>query len=231
MVTAETSREGAWLEAIGLFQQARAGDHLAAMRLLETSADPAAVVHGLLRMLVVFLRGEDADKLERFLDASLRAGAPPLKPPFAGQTPADTEGLADRLRGQARLTEPMRELLAAQLPILATATREGMPDVGPKRSLRVWDDHTLIYNENTAGQHLTNIRAGSPVAVAVIDREALDGYRFVGTPQVHDTGKVFDAAVAFAAERGMKPPAAAVLIHLQEVHALAPGATAGTRIA
>ena len=36
---------------------------------------------------------------------------------------------------------------------------------------------------------------------------------------------------AFAAERGVKPPAAAVLIHLQEVHALAPGATAGTRIA
>lgn len=231
MVTAETSREGAWLEAIGLFQQARAGDQLAAMRLLETSADPAAVVHGLLRMLVVFLRGEDADKLERFLDASLHAGAPPLNLPFAGQTPADTEGLADRLRGQARLTDPMRELLAAQLPILATATREGMPDVGPKRSLRVWDDHTLIYNENTAGQHLTNIRSGSPAAVAVIDREALDGYRFVGTPQVHDTGKVFDAAVAFAAERGMKSPAAAVLIHLQEVHALAPGAAAGTRIA
>ncbi|OKL52971.1 hypothetical protein BSZ39_12010 [Bowdeniella nasicola] len=135
-MTAETLREGTWLEAIGLLQQARAGDHLAAMRLLETSADPVGVVHGLLRMLVVFLRGEDADKLERFLDASLRAGAPPLNPLFAGQIPADTEGLADRLRGQARLTEPMRELLAAQLPILATATREGMPDVGPKGGVK-----------------------------------------------------------------------------------------------
>lgn len=41
------------------------------MRLQETSADPVGVVHGQLRMLVVFLRGEDAEKLERFLDASI----------------------------------------------------------------------------------------------------------------------------------------------------------------
>ncbi|MGO2747119.1 pyridoxamine 5'-phosphate oxidase family protein [Microbacterium sp.] len=230
-MTAETSREGTWLESIGLFQQTRAGDHQAAMRLLETSADPATVVHGLFRMLVVFLRGEDADKLERFVDASLRAGAPPLTSPVPGQTLAHAEGLAERLRGEVHLTAAMRELLAAQLPILATATRDGMPDVGPKRSMRVWDERTLIYNENTAGQHLANIRAGSAAVVAVIDRDALDGYRFVGTPQVHEGGDVFAAAVDFAAECGMKPPAAAVLIHLHEVHALAPGATAGTRIA
>ncbi|GFZ98965.1 pyridoxamine 5'-phosphate oxidase family protein [Nesterenkonia alkaliphila] len=176
-VTAETSREGTWLESIGLFQQARAGDHQAAMRLLETSADPAAAVHGLLRMLVVFLRGEESDKLERFVDASLRAGAPPLASPVPGQTLRHAEGLAHRLRGEVRLTNPMRVLLAAQLPILATAVSDGMPDVGPKRSLLVWDERTLIYNENTAGQHLANIRAGSAAVVAVIDR-----YRFVGTP-------------------------------------------------
>lgn len=128
------------------------------------------------------------------------------------------------------LTEPMQAMLAVQLPILATVTDPTTPDVGPKRSLRVHDDRTLIYNENTGGQHLANIRAGSKAIVAVIDREALDGYRFLGTPEVHDTGPVFDSAVAFASERGMKPPKAAVLIRIDEIHTLKPGPTAGTQV-
>lgn len=37
------AKEGTWLEAIGLFQHAKAGDHLGGMRLLETSANPKVV--------------------------------------------------------------------------------------------------------------------------------------------------------------------------------------------
>ena len=36
------------------------------------------------------------------------------------------------------------------------------------------------------------------MAVVVIDREALDGYRFVGTPELFTAGKPFDDALAFA---------------------------------
>lgn len=128
------------------------------------------------------------------------------------------------------LTPEVTTLLAEQLPILATVTDAATPDIGPKRSLRVRDERTLVYNENTGGQHLRNIRAGSRAAVAVIDREALDGYRILGTPEVHDSGPVFDEAVAYAAERGLRPPKAAVLIRIDEIHTLRPGPTAGTRI-
>lgn len=141
------------------------------------------------------------------------------------------EEFSEKFRRQAILTGPMRDMLASQLPILATATPTGIPDVGPKRSLRVWDEHTLIYNENTAGQHLANIRSGSKAVVAAIDRDALEGYRFVGTPEVHDSGEVFDAAVTFATVQGLKPPTAAVLIRVEQIHSLAPGAAAGARIA
>ena len=78
----------------------------------------------------------------------------------------------------AKLTQEMKDMIDAQLPYLATVT-DGetlLPDIGPKRSLRVWDDETLIYNENTGRQHLENLRAGSKAAVAVVDWAELDGY-------------------------------------------------------
>lgn len=69
--------EGAWLEAIALFQSVRDADHDVAARLLSTSSDSEVVMLNLLRMLGVYLRGEERDKLDRFVAASHRAGPPP----------------------------------------------------------------------------------------------------------------------------------------------------------
>lgn len=129
------------------------------------------------------------------------------------------------------LDETMKQFLAVQLPIQSTVSKDGLPDIGPKRSIRVYDDNTLIYNENTGGQTLRNILDGSKMAIAVIDREALDGYRFVGRPEVFSEGAPFDNAVAFAEGAGMKTPKFAVLIHVEDVFTLRSGPTAGTRIA
>ncbi|SJM71556.1 hypothetical protein [Gulosibacter sp. 10] len=74
--------EGTWMEAIALFQSAREGEHEAAAQLLRTTSDPEAVALSLLRMLGVYLRGEEPEKLDRFIDASHRAGPPPA--PGAG---------------------------------------------------------------------------------------------------------------------------------------------------
>ncbi|MEG7447893.1 pyridoxamine 5'-phosphate oxidase family protein [Serratia marcescens] len=128
------------------------------------------------------------------------------------------------------LNDEMKKMLAKQLPVQATSSPSGVPDIGPKRSLRLYDDRTLIYNENTVGQTLQNIREGSKMAVVVIDREALDGYRFVGTPELFLAGKPFDDALAFAEKNGIKPPKYAVLIHIDGIYTLRSGPNAGTRL-
>lgn len=125
------------------------------------------------------------------------------------------------------LNDAMKAMLAKQLPIQSTVSKDGLPDIGPKRSLRAYDDQTLIYNENTGGQTLRNILDGSKMAIAVIDREALDGYRFVGTPEVFSEGQPFDDAVAFASQNGMKTPKFAVLAHLDAIYTLRSGPDAG----
>lgn len=79
------SRQYGWLEAVGLFQQLRNGDYETARRLIATSASPDLVVDDLLRMLVVFLRGEDVGKIDRFVEVALRAGPPPSPQTFVGE--------------------------------------------------------------------------------------------------------------------------------------------------
>ena len=112
----------------------------------------------------------------------------------------------------------MKSFLANQLSIQATVNKDRLPDIGPKRSLRVYDDTTLIYNENTGGQTLQNIRDGSKIAVAATDREALDRYRFVGQPEIFTEGARFENALGFADKSGMKEPKCAVLIHIEEIY-------------
>lgn len=148
--------------------------------------------------------------------------------PLDEQQPApnDTQGTCN----VNILDDTMKAFLATQLPIQATVSKDGLPDIGPKRSLRVYDDSTLIYNENTGGQTLQNIRDGSRMTIAVINREALDGYRFVGRPEIFTEGAPFDNALAFAATVGMKEPKCAVLIHVEEIYTLKSGPTAGTKL-
>jgi uncharacterized protein len=122
-------------------------------------------------------------------------------------------------------------MLAAQLPIVALFTDYGAPSVGPKRSLRVYDDASLIFNEDTGEQTSTNIRSGAKLAVAVIDGDALEGFIFLGTAALHHSGPAFDNAVAFAGVRGMKSPHHAVVIKIEAIYTVNRGRGAVTRVA
>lgn len=132
----------------------------------------------------------------------------------------------------ATLTNPMKEMISQQLPFLATVTDAETlrPNLGPTRSLRVWDDHTLVYNENTGRQHYENLLEGSLAAIAVVDSAELDGYRFIGPAKIHRTGPVWDACLAYAEAHGYAPPKAGVLIHVQQIYTLMIGSHAGELI-
>ncbi len=58
----------------------------------------------------------------------------------------------------ATLTQDMKDMIGAQLNYLATADENGNPQVGPKGTMRVLDDHHLIYNEETGKQAWHNFR-------------------------------------------------------------------------
>ncbi len=127
----------------------------------------------------------------------------------------------------AELTQAMKDIIASQQCFIATVNEDGTPNVGPKRSTRVLNDTTLIFNEGTAGSTYRNVLAGSKVAIAVVDREVNDGYRFVGKPEVLTEGEVYEQAAEMSVKMGRLKPAAVVLVHLEQIHSLKPGPGAG----
>ncbi len=130
----------------------------------------------------------------------------------------------------AKLTQEMKEMIATQQCFVATVSTDGIPNNAPKRSTRVFDDDTLIFNEGTGGATYRNILDGSRTAIAVVNREILDGYRFLGTPEILTSGEIYEKAAEGSIKAGMPKPKAVMLIHIDEVHSLKPGPGAGKRI-
>jgi uncharacterized protein len=130
----------------------------------------------------------------------------------------------------AQLTQEMKEMIATQQCFLATVSTAGIPNNAPKRSTRVFNDETLMFSEGTGGNTYRNILDGSRVAVAVVNREILDGYRFLGTPKVLTEGEIYEKSAEMSLKAGMPKPKAVILIHIDEIHSLKPGPMAGKKI-
>jgi len=130
----------------------------------------------------------------------------------------------------AQLTQEMKEMILTQQCFHATVSKEGVPNNAPKRSTRVFDDETLIYSEGTGGLTYKNILDGSRIAVAVVNRDIPDGYRFLGTPEVFTDGGIYDSSAEISLKAGLPKPIAVILIHIDEIHSLKPGPMAGKRI-
>jgi len=130
----------------------------------------------------------------------------------------------------ATLTLEMKEMIATQQCFIGTVNSDGTPNVAPKRSTRVLSDESLIFTEGTGGTTYANIKRGSKVSVAVVNREILNGFRFLGNAVAQEDGDLYEQAAAMSAKIGMPKPVAVVVIKILEIHSLKPGPTAGKKI-
>lgn len=129
-----------------------------------------------------------------------------------------------------KLTQEMKDMIGSQQCFHATISKEGIPNNAPKRSTRVFNDETLIFNEGTGGNTYQNILDGSKIATAVVNRDIMDGYRIIGTPEVLTSGDIYDTSAEMSVKAGMPKPKAVIMIHIDEIHALKPGPMAGKKI-
>jgi predicted pyridoxine 5'-phosphate oxidase superfamily flavin-nucleotide-binding protein len=131
----------------------------------------------------------------------------------------------------AKLTLDMKDMVATQQCFIGTVNADGTPNVAPKRSTRVLSDESLIFTEGTGGNTYANIKRGSKVSVAVVNRDIVDGYRFIGEASLKDSGELFEAAVEASAKMGRPRPLAVAIISISEIQSLKPGPLAGKKIA
>ena len=126
----------------------------------------------------------------------------------------------------ARLTSEMKELFEKQLAVIATASSDGIPNVGPKGSMHVVDDETLAYSESTGEKTFRNLHENPKVAVMVIDRERPDGYQVKGVAELLTTGDFFEKVAKRQEERKRPRPKYVVKIRIEEIFSVRAGMTA-----
>lgn len=130
----------------------------------------------------------------------------------------------------ATLTQEMKDMIASQQCFIGTVNADGTPNVAPKRSTRVLSDDSLIFNEGTGGATYANLQRGSKVAVSVVNRETLDGSRFMGRAILEESGDLYDQAAELSVKMGRPKPRAVGIIKIEEIHSLKPGPMAGKKI-
>jgi len=96
------------------------------------------------------------------------------------------------------LTEEMSNALSSALTdrmpcLVATASRDGRPDVSYRGSLMVFDEEHLAFWERAKGETLANLEQNPQIAVLYRNTQTRVGWRFYGIAEVLNDGPVREA--------------------------------------
>lgn len=125
-----------------------------------------------------------------------------------------------------KLTPQMREeidpALANGCPCLvATVSKDGLPNVGYKGSVMVFDDESLAYWERVFQGTLANAESNPNVMIIFRNPTTRAAWRFVGKATVHKTGalreQVMNRTVPAELDRDPERKGYAVIVKIDKV--------------
>ena len=104
----------------------------------------------------------------------------------------------------AKLSEEAKKIISEVHPALvATAGKDGRPNVSPKGSFRVLDDEHVIFVEGGRLYTLANLRENPQLSAIVFDPATRKGCRIWGKAELLESGDLFNTISAESASRGM----------------------------
>ncbi|MBP2143432.1 putative pyridoxine 5'-phosphate oxidase superfamily flavin-nucleotide-binding protein [Methanococcus voltae] len=125
-----------------------------------------------------------------------------------------------------KLNEEMQKALSGLL-FLATASKEGIPNVAPMGANIIVDDETLIISDNFMKKTIANIKENPLVAINVVDCRACS-LQFKGKAEYVTEGDYFEITKKWMAEKMPHiKPKGAVVIKFTEIYSVKPGDNAG----
>ncbi len=132
-----------------------------------------------------------------------------------------------------KIPPEVQEFLEGKVGWVATAARDGTPNVSIKGSLRLLDDEHLLFADINSLKTRKNLEENPKVAVMVYDTEARRAYMFKGTVELSSSGPLYDQMAA-----GMKkhmpqlpPPKYVVKVTVTAVFDQSGGPTGGKQVA
>lgn len=105
----------------------------------------------------------------------------------------------------AKLSEEAQKIIADIRPaFVATASKDGKPNVSPKGSFRVLDDEHVVFAEMASPRTIANLRENPQVSAMVLDLAARKGCRIWGEAEILASGDLVDVLRAEFAPKQMK---------------------------
>jgi len=103
------------------------------------------------------------------------------------------------------LSDKIKETIAEIRPgIIATASKNGKPNVSAKGSFRVLDDAHVIFADINSPRTIANLKENPQVSILVVHPKSMKGCRIWGKGEVLDSGELFDQMSKEFAERNLK---------------------------
>jgi uncharacterized protein len=122
------------------------------------------------------------------------------------------------MSGSGILTEDMKRVVGEQrLGYAATVCPDGTPNLSPKGTTTVWDDHHLVFCDIRSPRTVANLRENPAIELNVVDPIVRKGYRFKGEAEIVESGPLFEQVLAFYESRMPDPRGrvrAAVLVRV-----------------
>ena len=124
----------------------------------------------------------------------------------------------------AILTADMKQVIAEQaVGYVATASKDGIPNVSPKGTLRVIDDDNLAFACVMSQKTIDNLKANPNIAVAVANPAAFKGFQFKGKVTLESSGPLFDEMAAAVVAMKLPKPSCIAMIKVTSVFSTPPG--------
>ncbi len=102
----------------------------------------------------------------------------------------------------AKLSEEAKKLISEVHPAqVATAGKNGKPNVSPRGSFRVLDDEHVIFTDAGRLYTLANLRENPQVSAIVLNAATRQGCRIWGKAEILESGDLFNTIAAEAAAR------------------------------
>ncbi|MBT9140843.1 MAG: hypothetical protein DDT30_01427 [Dehalococcoidia bacterium] len=102
--------------------------------------------------------------------------------------------------------------------MVATASKDGKPNVVAKGSTKLIDDTTLAFGEVAGETTYKNILDNPQVAIAVVDPSKFAQVRCLGEAEVCPSGDLYDEIAAMLERMGRPKPKAVIKVKILDIH-------------
>jgi uncharacterized protein len=131
-----------------------------------------------------------------------------------------------------RLTADMKEaFLKMKIFPVATASKDGTPNVIPLGIVRLMDDETIWITDNFMNKSISNLRVNPKIAIYIWGPEIKGCFQIKGVAAIKNSGAEYEEMKArMNKERPELPARSLVIVKITEVFECKPGPTAGAKL-